>query len=71
MVIVDGADILDAAQRGGLFNMLDDAAIPALVLVTLARQQQLPDLEAAGLGASYWISDGIAAPLVAQEVAAA
>jgi hypothetical protein len=30
--------------------------------MTLTRREQVPDLAAIGLGASYWIADGIAQP---------
>ena len=63
MVVIDGADILDAPARSGLFALLDEAGLPALVCMTLNRREQVPDLEAAGLGQSYWISGGVAQPL--------
>jgi len=70
LVILDGADILDAPSRSGLFGLLESVGIPALVTMTLARREQVPDLAAAELGRSYWLSAGVVEPLVAQEVAA-
>lgn len=58
MVVIDGADILDKGGRNGLFGMLSEAAIPALVTMTLSAPKLVPDLAAAGLGRSYWIADG-------------
>jgi hypothetical protein len=63
MVVIDGADVLDGATRGGLFALLDEAELAALVCMTLTRRDQLPDLAAAELGASYWIEGGVAEPL--------
>jgi hypothetical protein len=61
-VIVDGADILDAPARSGLFAMLDASGVSALVAMTLSRRDQVPDLEAAGLGQSYWLAGGVLEP---------
>jgi hypothetical protein len=63
MVVLDAADVLDGPTRSGLFAMLDEAGLPALVCMTLTRREQVPDLAAAELGASYWIEDGLAEPL--------
>jgi hypothetical protein len=71
MVVLDAADVLDGTTRSGLFAMLEEAGLPALVAMTLSRREQAPDLEAAGLGASYWIEDGVAAPLRQMAEAAA
>lgn len=59
MVVLDAADVLDGTTRGGLFQMLDDAGLPALVCMTLTRPAHVPDLAAAALGASYWLEEGI------------
>jgi hypothetical protein len=63
MVVLDAADVLDGPTRGGLFRLLDNAQLPALVCMTLSRREQMPDLAAAGLGASYWIEGGLAQPI--------
>jgi hypothetical protein len=63
MVVLDAADVLDGTTRSGLFDMLDEAGLPALVALTLSRPSQCPDLAEAGLGQSYWLSSGIARPL--------
>jgi len=66
LVILDGADILDAPSRSGLFDLLESVGIPALVTMTLARREQVPDLAAAELGRSYWLSSGVVEPLEAK-----
>jgi hypothetical protein len=63
MVVLDAADVLDGPTRSGLFDLLEEAGLPALVLLTLSRPSQCPDLAAAGLGMSYWIAGGVAHPL--------
>jgi hypothetical protein len=63
LVVLDGADILDAPSRGQLFAMLAEVEIPALVTMTVARREQLPDLAAAELGASFWLAGGVLEPL--------
>jgi hypothetical protein len=71
MVVLDAADVLDGTTRSGLFAMLEESGLPALVCMTLTRREQVPDLAASELGASYWIEDGIGQPLHAmREVAA-
>jgi hypothetical protein len=71
MVVFDAADVLDGTTRSGLVAMLEDAGLPALICLTLSRREQLPDLAAAGLGASYWLDQGVAEPLHQLEEAAA
>ena len=63
MVVFDAADVLDGPTREGLFDLLAEAGLPALVAMTLSRPEQVPDLDAVGLGVSYWIQDGVAQPL--------
>jgi hypothetical protein len=63
LVILDGADILDAPSRGGLLTLLDTVKIPTLICMTLPRREMLPDLAAAGMGHSYWINGGTVEPL--------
>jgi hypothetical protein len=63
MVVLDAADVLDGPTRSGLFDLLDEAGLPALICMTLSRREQVPDLAADGLGMSYWIEDGVAQPL--------
>ena len=63
MVVLDAADVLDGPTRSGLFALLVAVDMPALVCMTLSRREQVPDLAAAELGASYWIEGGVAQPL--------
>lgn len=70
LIVIDEADVLDGPTRGGLFSMLDQASVPALVCMTLSRPDQLPDLAAAELGASYWLDAGASAPLRPEAAAA-
>jgi hypothetical protein len=71
MVVLDAADVLDGPTRSGLFDLLDEAGLPALVCLTLTRREQVPDLAADGLGISYWLESGVAQPLYEPEEAAA
>jgi hypothetical protein len=63
MIVLDAADVLDGTTRSGLFAMIEESGLASLVCMTLTRREQVPDLAAAELGASYWIEDGIAQPL--------
>ncbi len=69
LVILDGVDILDAPSRGQLFAMLAEVEISALVTMTVARREQLPDLAASELGQSYWLAGGVLEPLEARVAA--
>jgi hypothetical protein len=70
LVVIDAADVLDAPTRSGLFGILA-AACRAVVCMTLARREQVPDISRQGLGASYWLDNGILEPLKAPIEAAA
>lgn len=59
MVIIDAAEVLDAPARNGLFGLLTQAGLPALVCLTLSKPEQLPDPAAAGAGRSYWLAGGV------------
>jgi len=63
ILVMDGADILDAPSRAGLIGLLDRALLPALVCMTLARPEQCPDLRPTGRGTSYWIEAGVTRPI--------
>ena len=60
--LIDKADKLDPKGRNGLFNLLAEAGIKAVVATMMARPNLVPDLEGAEIGASYWLKDGIAIP---------
>ncbi len=70
LVVIDAADVLDAPSRSGLFSMLGQAELSAVVFMTLSRREQVPDLASADLGASYWLDDGVLEPLAQIERAA-
>lgn len=63
VVILDGADILDAAGRNGLFTLLSKLNMASLVGMTMNKPEQMPDLGKFGFGASYWVSGGTLKPL--------
>lgn len=72
VVILDGADILDAEGRDGLFGMLisiDDLGF--LVAMTLNPEDVVPDLAELGCGVTYLIDKGIAKAVQARQAAAA
>lgn len=60
IVILDGADILDASGRNGLFGMLLAAKLPAIIGMTANLAKMVPDLAARGVGNSYFIKDSVA-----------
>lgn len=63
LVVIDEADILDPKGRNGLVMMLKRAGVGALVAMTVGDRSKVPDLAAAGFGASYWLDGGIAASI--------
>lgn len=70
LLVFDGADILDAPSRSGLFGLINAAGLPALVCMTAPRRGQVPDLAALGSGASYWLAGGVLEPLGPEQAAA-
>jgi hypothetical protein len=60
MVVIDAADVLDGTTRSGLFGLLEESGLAALVCLTLARRDQMPDLDELGCGTSYWLDSGLA-----------
>lgn len=68
MVVIDGAEILDAGGRNGLFKLLAHAKIPALVAMTMA-PDKAPDLSKAGIGNTVIMEDGSARLLSADKAA--
>lgn len=64
LVVIDGADILDAPGRNQLFELLAACRVKhALVCMTLARIEQVPDLGKLGLGHSYWLRGAVVEPV--------
>ncbi len=61
MVVIDGADVLDAKGRNGLFKALKSIGsrreFHALVSMTLNKKELMPDLGKAKMGCSYWVED--------------
>ena len=69
-VVIDGADVLDAKGRTGLFAALRELGIPAVVGMTwLVKPETLPDMAKGSCGQSYWVEAGVVRPLA--EVAGA
>lgn len=69
-VLIDDADILDNAGRNGLLTMLKKAGIPALVCCTTNSPDKLANLDAAGFGHSYFITEGVCCHIGATQQAA-
>lgn len=63
VVVIDAADILDRNGRNGLFTMLPQIDLPALVCMTMNGRDDVPDLARVGMGRSYWIGDAVLAPV--------
>ena len=63
VVVLDGADILDSAGRNGLFALLGNLDITALVGMTMNKPEQAPDLGKFGVGQTLWVSAGTARPV--------
>lgn len=63
LVIFDSADVLDQDGRNGLFALMQTVDLSFVVGMTVLNRKNVPDLAKAGLGASYWVADGTAAPL--------
>jgi hypothetical protein len=76
MVVIDRIDRMDDDGRNGLFTLLVHVRLPALVTMMARSQKErsqkgrIPDLSEKGLGASYWITDGVT-QLIAEKAAAA
>ncbi len=58
MLVIDEADILDANGRSGLISMLQIYQIPALVAMTVSKDDEVPNLAEHGLGTTYIFNDG-------------
>lgn len=69
-VVIDEADILDARGRNSLFSVLKETGISALCCMTINKPDLVPDLQRAGMGASYWVEGGIAQTIGAEQEAA-
>jgi hypothetical protein len=58
LILLDDADILHMKNREALVALLDREKIKAVVAMTLNSPDKTPDLQAAGLGRSYWVEGG-------------
>lgn len=56
-VLLDAADVLDVKGRNGLFRLVQAGGVPAVVAMT-SPLNQLPDLQKAGKGVTYWLEGG-------------
>lgn len=70
LVIIDGADILDAHNRQGLFLATSRCGIKVLVAATFSKPEVVPHLPPE-IGHSYWIENGETRPLLPQQAAQA
>lgn len=65
-VIVDGADILEPKAwdgRSALFRLAEAMPFPVMVGLTVAANEQLPDLAKQGNGRTYVVSGGMVTPM--------
>lgn len=67
ITIIDGADILDQSGRGKLLQAVIKTGIPTIICMTLNKPDMAPNLAQAGVGISYWVSDGSCAPFAAPQ----
>lgn len=57
-IVIDGADILDAKSRNGLFALLSSLPLASVVTMTYGKKEKVPDIAAAGLGTVHYLVDG-------------
>lgn len=71
LVLIDGGDIVvDPAARKGLYNLTVDQPFVTIVAVAHADRRDVIDLGAAGVGATWWIKDGVLGALEPVEMRA-
>ena len=63
LVVIDAADILDKKGRNGLFSLVVKTGLKCLILMTFDAPSLVPDLSKPGFGSSFWVGDGVLAPL--------
>lgn len=63
IVILDATDTLDKAGKNGLFRILMAESLPALVCIKADAPDEVPDLAANGVGATWWVEGGAVHPL--------
>lgn len=57
LLVFDALELMDHLGRFGLFQVLANCPIPSVCFWNV-RMEQAPDLEAQGLGRTYWLGDG-------------
>ena len=70
MMLLDDAEIVVAENRELLIRLAHHLALQVVVAMSLAKPALAADLEAAGLGRTYWIEGGKVAPLTEAKQAA-
>lgn len=63
MILIDRFDMFDPGGRNGLFKLLKQTGIPAIVVGTFSKPDLIPDIAKAGIGRRYWIEGGEVAEL--------
>jgi len=67
IIVVDNADILDKEGRNGLMRLANKTNIPVLILMTINKKEQMPDMSKIG-GLGYWIEDGVAGDCKGEDI---
>jgi hypothetical protein len=64
-VVIDGADVLDAAGRSGLFTGLRKLGLSAVVGMMANKTDAVPNLAKHKMGHTYWVDAGVVAEVAA------
>lgn len=70
-ILIDDIDRMDPPARNGLFEYLTTLQVPVVVAMMAGAPNVVPDLAAAGIGETYWVTEGNLAPLAAAQRMAA
>lgn len=62
ILLVDRMDVLVKQQRPGVFHLLRHIGIPAICAISMPDPESMPNLAAAGYGATYWMEKGVLRP---------
>jgi hypothetical protein len=60
LVVVDNFDRLPAEERGNFIQMLHGTGLHWIVSLMVPTPDKVPDIGPAGMGATYWLDDGVA-----------